>query len=306
MQKFLDNLSQAYYEGKPIVSDAEFDALADKYNYNEVGYSPTGGFKHLYPMFSLKKCFDMEEAPIPVLGTIESPKLDGAAVSLLYIYGELSLALTRGDGVTGQDITDKMKTLVPNTIPHTGLVQITGEVVAPKHIPNARNYASGALNLNSVDEFADRILYFIAYDSVPSSKDYWSEEMTHLDNIGFETVIHLCITGLPTDGVVYRIDYNREYAAAGYTSQHPKGAFAFKVQKAGVRTKLLDVIWQVGKSGVVSPVAILEPVKIGDATISKATLHNIEYIKALDLEVGCYVEVVRSGEIIPRILRRVD
>ena len=227
-------------------------------------------------------------------------------MSLLYVYGELTQALTRGDGVRGQDVTDKLRTLVPNTIDHRGLVQITGEVVAPKHIPNARNYASGALNLNSVDEFTDRVLYFIAYDSVPATKDYWSEEMTELGNIGFETVLNLCVKELPTDGVVHRIDYNKEYTAAGYTSQFPKGAFAYKVQKAGVRTKLLDVIWQVGKSGVVSPVAILDPVKIGDATVAKATLHNIEYIKGLDLEVGCFVEVVRSGEIIPRIIRRVD
>jgi DNA ligase (NAD+) len=79
-----------------------------------------------------------------------------------------------------------------------------------------------------------------------------------------------------------------------------------KEQKEGVVTKLLDVVWQVGKSGVVSPVAILEPVMIGDATVSKATLHNIEYIKELDLEIGCMVEVIRSGEIIPRILKRVS
>ena len=70
-------------------------------------------------------------------------------------------------------------------------------------------------------------------------------------------------------------------------------------------TTLLDVVWQVGKSGVVSPVAILEPILIGDATVSKATLHNIEYIRDLDLEIGCQVEVIRSGEIIPRVVKRV-
>lgn len=91
----------------------------------------------------------------------------------------------------------------------------------------------------------------------------------------------------------------------GFTAHHPRGAFALKEQKEGVITTLLDVVWQVGKSGVVSPVAILEPILIGDATVSKATLHNIEYIRDLDLEIGCQVEVIRSGEIIPRVVKRV-
>ena len=78
-----------------------------------------------------------------------------------------------------------------------------------------------------------------------------------------------------------------------------------KEQKEGVVTKLLDVTWQVGKSGVVSPVAILEPVTIGEAEVARATLHNIDYIRELELEIGCNVEVIRSGEIIPRIVRRV-
>jgi DNA ligase (NAD+) len=92
----------------------------------------------------------------------------------------------------------------------------------------------------------------------------------------------------------------------GYTAHHPRGAFALKEQKEGVYTVLLDVVWQVGKSGVVSPVAILQPVEVGDALVSRATLHNIEYIRSLNLEIGCGVEIIRSGEIIPRIVRRVD
>ena len=91
----------------------------------------------------------------------------------------------------------------------------------------------------------------------------------------------------------------------GYTSHHPRGAFALKEQQTGVESTLIKVEWQVGKSGVVSPVAILEPVKIGDATISRATLHNLDYIRELDLEIGCSVEIIRSGEIIPRVVRRV-
>ena len=92
----------------------------------------------------------------------------------------------------------------------------------------------------------------------------------------------------------------------GHTSKHPRGAFALKEQAQGVATTLIDVVWQLGKSGVVSPVAILDPIDIGGATVSRATLHNIEYIRDLNLEIGCRVEVIRSGEIIPRIVRRIE
>lgn len=92
----------------------------------------------------------------------------------------------------------------------------------------------------------------------------------------------------------------------GYTAKHPRGAFALKEVKAGVVTTLRDVVWQLGKSGVVSPVAILDPIVIGEATVSRATLHNIQYIRELNLEIGCQVEVIRSGEIIPRIVGRVE
>jgi DNA ligase (NAD+) len=95
------------------------------------------------------------------------------------------------------------------------------------------------------------------------------------------------------------------YLEAGFTSKHPRAAYALKPKPEAKVTKLLDVVWQVGRSGVVSPVAILEPVTIGEATISRATLHNMEYINLLNLELGCDVEVIRSGEIIPRIVRRV-
>jgi DNA ligase (NAD+) len=108
------------------------------------------------------------------------------------------------------------------------------------------------------------------------------------------------------DGLVFRLKSNAKYDELGHTAKHPRGAFALKEQVAGVETTLLDVVWQLGKSGVVSPVAILDPVVVGDATVSRATLHNIEYIRDLNLEIGCKVEVIRSGEIIPRIVRRLD
>ena len=308
MREFLDHASKMYYEGSPILSDAEFDKLADQHNYNSVGYRVESGVPHYFPMYSQQKFFSVEECPASKndSGYVGSVKLDGAAVSLLYIDGNLQQALTRGDGKKGQPILDKMICLVPDIIDYNSIVQITGEVVAPKDLPNARNLAAGSLNLKDIEEFRARPLQFVAYDAQPFIEDNWTQAMISLSNLGFNTVLTTDISMYPEDGEVYRINDYSQFEKLGYTAHHPRGAFALKQQKEGVVTKLLDVKWQVGKSGVVSPVAILEPVIIGEATIRRATLHNIEYIKELGLEIGCNVEVIRSGEIIPRILRRVQ
>ena len=237
-----------------------------------------------------------------------SPKLDGAAVSLLYVDGQLHKALTRGDGKRGLDITDNMKSLVPNSLGKFkgALIQVTGEVVAPKTIKNARNYAAGALNLKDTEEFTSRDLRFIAYGVQPSWNECWSKDMEYLLEFGFDTVLSNDWTAYPDDGLVFRIDNYRDFDALGYTSKHPRGAYALKQRNEGVITKLVNVVWTVGKSGVVAPVAILEPVDIDGATVSRATLHNIKYIDDLNLEIGCLVEVIRSGEIIPRIVSRAN
>ena len=306
MQAFLDRMSELYYEGTPAISDAEFDLLAEKHNYNQVGYVVTDAISHVYQMYSLQKCFDITKAPLDVNLCTVSPKLDGAAVSLLYVDGNLVLALTRGDGIQGRDITDKMRMLVPTEIRNTGLIQVMGEVVAPKEIPNARNYAAGALGLKSLTEFATRPLTFVAYDALPRQASHYEGSMTVLRMMGLKVVTHFDSSNYPTDGLVYRLKNSVEFERLGYTSKHPRGAFALKEQAQGVATTLIDVVWQLGKSGVVSPVAILDPIEIGGATVSRATLHNIEYIRDLNLEIGCRVSVIRSGEIIPRIIGRVE
>lgn len=308
MREFLEHAAKKYYDGEPIISDEQFDVLADVYKFNDVGHQITDGIPHIYRMYSLQKFFNIEEAPAGKEYVI-SPKLDGAAVSLVYIKGELQLALTRGDGKHGKDITDKMQHKVPLQItgkPAEDVVQITGELVAPKSIPNARNYAAGALNLKDTNEFLERNVNFVAYDMQPSHLLRWTGTMEYLFLMGFATVQHVQEDVYPTDGQVYRMNENKEFDTQGYTSHHPKGAFALKEKKEGVITKLLDVEWQTGKSGVVTPVAMLDPIMVGDALVSRATLHNIDYINSLNLEIGCKVEVIRSGEIIPRILRRVD
>ena len=308
MREFLEHAVKKYYEGDPIISDEQFDVLADVYKFNDVGHQITDGVPHIHRMYSLQKFFDEADAP-DGKEYVVSPKLDGAAVSLVYIKGELQLALTRGDGIHGKDVTDKMQHKVPLQIqgkPAEDVVQITGELVAPKTIPNARNYAAGALNLKDPNEFLERNVSFVAYDMQPSHLLRWTGTLEYLFLMGFATVMHVQDDVYPTDGLVYRMNENKEFDKQGYTSHHPRGAFALKEKKEGVITKLVDVIWQTGKSGVVTPVGILDPVTIGDAVIQKATLHNIDYIRSLNLEIGCKVEVIRSGEIIPRILRRVD
>lgn len=314
MKLFLDYASAQYYAGNPIISDEEFDKLAEYYGYESVGAPVVGDrIAHAFPMWSLQKCYDDE--PMIDFGTgaviAVTPKLDGAAVANYYVYGKHVLSLTRGDGKEGLDITDKMRTLVPQEIQYgeVELIQITGEVVAPKSIDNARNYAAGALNLKSVDEFKTRDLVFIAYGITPNQYNTWTEDMAKLHLQSEFKTVYTCepqyLDQFPQDGSVFRLDNYNSFNELGYTSKHPRGAFALKERKGGVITKLLNVEWQVGRSGVVSPVAILEPVVIGEATVSRATLHNIKYIQDLDLELGCLVEVVRAGEIIPRVVRRI-
>lgn len=309
MKDFLEYASKLYYEGTPILSDEEFDYLESIVGDRKVGYSTKSKFKHLYQMYSLQKCYDLADAPISDLNScICTPKLDGAAISILYVNGELKLALTRGDGVEGIDITEKVRNLVPSNCAHPNTLFVTGEVVAPKTIPNARNYVAGALNLKSLEEFKSRDLTFVAYDVQGFEAETWLDKMEALVRLlPLSTILDKGLEEkFPTDGYVYRINDMKTYESLGFTATHPRGAFALKQNKEGVVTKLLDVTWQVGKSGAVSPVAILQPVEIGGAMVSRATLHNMAYINALNLEIGCEVKVIRAGEIIPRIIGRAD
>jgi len=306
MQEFLEKASDLYYCGHPIISDEEFDRLARIYGYNEVGHKITDGIPHLFRMYSLQKVFDKKD--LPNYDFVVTPKLDGAAVSITYVEGTLAVALTRGDGNIGRDITSKLSELVPQTISIKGTVFITGEVVCPSYVSNARNVAAGSLNLKSLDEFRERAkdLVFVAYDVQGVEYGTWTSALNVLAQEGFQVVTHFDASDYPQDGQVYRVDNLQTFKKLGYTAHHPRGSYALKTQKEGVHTELLDVEWQVGKSGVVSPVAILAPVEVEGAIVGRATLHNIEYIRSLNLEIGCTVEVIRSGDIIPRVVRRID
>lgn len=316
LHEYLNLASRAYYAGAPVITDAQFDALADSCGFAQVGAAGAGTTaKHQWPMYSLQKYYEDSghERPLAGIGDVStSVKLDGAAVSLLYVNGQLVQALTRGDGVAGQVITDKFLAgkLVPHTLPEgmfPPVVQITGEVVAPINIPNSRNYAAGALNLKSTAEFCERALSFIAYGVFPYITDKHNADMQVLQQSGFGTCKEANLEKIfPSDGLVFRVNSNKLFAELGYTSKHPRGAYALKQRAAHVETKLLAVEWQVGKSGKVTPVAILEPVMIGDALVSRATLNNPGFIEMLDIQIGDVVAVARAGEIIPCILHKVD
>lgn len=309
IKDFLDKASAAYYAGTPIISDEEFDALAEQHNYEELGTHAPSGLPHAYPMWSLQKFYPGDELP-KFKHPIVTPKLDGAAICLIYMQGMLVAAHTRGDGIKGQDVLGNIQHLVPTKfITLEPLVQIHAEVVAPKSIPNARNYASGAIQLKDPAEVKTRTLTVVAYDVLGEILPRYTDRLEWLLVREFTTVTafrdnEFCV--FPTDGQVVRENDNELFESMGYTSKHPRGAYALKPEPTLVRTKLLDVEWQLGRTGAVSPVGILEPVLVGEAMVSRATLHNMEYIDALGLELGCEVEIVRAGEIIPRIVRKVN
>lgn len=316
MQDFMKQLRQAYEAGEPLVSDTEYDSLAEIYGH-ELGTE--GDISHVFRMWSLNKHYYMRDGNPPLNLSIctETPKLDGAAVELIYAEGKLVMALTRGNGHKGRDITMQMKWLVPTEITtNKPLIQITGEVCARSDVPNSRNFVSGALGLKSEDEWRERVLegemVFVAYsiqveyDFIGFRDSNYLTDMDYVSELGFDVVTNFSHDNYPKDGTVYRITNNNAYNAAGFTSKFPKGAIAVKEAEDEYITTLRSVEWETGQSGKVTPVGIYDPVDTGDAILTRATLNNVGYIKALDLELGCDIIVVRAGDIIPKIIRRAD
>lgn len=305
---FLDECCISYYSGTPIISDEAFDKLAEQHNYQKVGAKQHENVcKHYNRMWSLQKHYE-DEGVRPLQeykGKVSSPKLDGAAVSLLYLDGVLSQVLTRGDGIQGTDITSKFiarKDLVPLTIKTKGVIQITGEIVAPKEVENSRNYASGALNLKDDTEFCTRSVSFFAYSVFPYLDKTYRQDMAFLEYLGFETIFADGLMDVyDCDGIVHRIDNNDLFDSLGYTAKAPKGAYALKERKESVETTLLAVEWNTGRTGKCTPTAILEPVYIGDKLVSRATLNNPAFIESLGLYIGCTVGCQLSGDIIPTV-----
>ena len=308
--KFKETCDLAYDTGIPLITDTQYDNLfGESATIGRTGYRDD--ITHAFPLWSLQKYYPEDgETPLNINMCVATPKLDGNAVCVLYINGKFSRASTRGNGVAGKDVTNKVATLVPPYIDtYFPILQVNGEVVASKDVDNSRNQVAGLLGLKYQVDFVVRSteigVRFVAYSVSNNRYTSYLDDLEYLQEEGFLVVTDSDLEcSFPTDGVVYRINDNSKFEEMGYTSKHPRGAFAWKEKQEAVTTTLLDVIWQVGKSGKVTPVAILDPVVIGEATVAKATLNNMAFINALDLEIGCSVNVIRAGEIIPEIVSR--
>jgi len=316
LKSYLRGCQQAYYAGNPIISDSQYDMLEEICSEDLSIGTNKGRIKHWYKMYSLDKIYKGEqEYPLPVgVNIVCTHKLDGAALALRYLNNILHSVVTRGNGEYGEDISHLFEDCgmiaknlgVPSEIDVPGLIQITGEVVTSKDTPNARNYAAGALNLKTAGQFWQKNLTFFAYDMQETQFESYMGTLFYLRQLGFNCIYDATYTKWPTDGVVHRVDDNRLFEELGYTSKFPRGAIAEKERSEGVETILLDVVWQTGKSGKVTPVAILDPINIDGATVSRATLNNPGFIEALDLQIGDSVMVERAGGIIPRIIKKAE
>ena len=314
LKQFLIECKEAYYAGEPIISDEQYDHLEDICNEDLSVGTYRGKTHHWFRMYSLQKVYLGEDPPWDKINMVCTPKLDGAAIALRYLNNELHSVVTRGDGKYGDDISHLFQDEriygpmgISKYLDIPGAAQVTGEIVAPKYIENARNYAAGALGLKSAVVFGDRILQFFAYGLQPYPTNWYQTDMKYLTDNGFNSVwSDQDWTDYPSDGLVHRVNSNVTYESMGYTNKHPRGAYALKNRTEGVKTKIVDVVWQTGKSGKVTPVAILDPIEIDGATVSRATLNNFGFIEALGVRIGDSVMVERAGGIIPRIIRKAE
>ena len=310
-----------YYNlSTPEISDAEFDKLYDDLEAVEkvqgwIAYdSPTakvggaaGKVTHPVKLYSLRKVYDAAE--VDDFYDVETPKIDGANLTLVYKRGKLSIALTRGNGEMGDNIIHLATgiTNIPQRIQtdHEQVV-INGECVTDNTVENFRNYVSGALGLKSLTEFRERNIKFIAHDMLGIAMNYVTR-MTVAQNMGFTTVLDKNVNTYPRDGVVFRVNDYKKAMQMGYTSKYPRFAVALKPRELNtVRTTLQDVIWVIGRTGTVNPTGIVTPVVIEDATISRVTLHNIGIIEEHNLGLGDTIEIERAGGVIPKFLRVVE
>lgn len=309
-----------YDKSAPEISDADFDKLYDDLERVEkaqgwVAYdSPTikvggtsGKITHPVKLYSLRKVYDPNE--VDDFYDVKAPKIDGANLTLVYRRGKLKLALTRGNGEMGDDVTHLAITIknVPTRIQTDyDQVIINGECVTDNTVENFRNYVSGALGLKSAEEFKDRNIKFIAHDMLGVAMNY-TTRMAIVQNMGFATVLDKDADTYPCDGVVFRINDYKKCQSLGYTSKYPRFAVALKPREANtVITTLQDVIWVIGRTGTVNPTGIIDPVVLEDATISRVTLHNIGIIEEHNLGIGDKIEIERAGGVIPKFLRVIE
>lgn len=356
-------LREAYYQGSPLVADAEYDAIEDELRalieaHPELTPDPNpldqvgapgvlhAPIRHSRPMLSLEKATKPEQveaffARFPGQPVVVMPKLDGLSLALVFEDGRLARAVTRGDGTTGDDVTMLVRALVdgvPERIEVAGRVEVRGEAVMlrstfaayntthpDKPLINPRNAAAGTLRAKDPATVSERRLQFFGFDldtSAEAAADDLGEGLRALGVAGAQMRVctdaeqaQAAITAIEQgrndldydiDGAVLRLADREAYAAAGTRSNSPRGALAFKFAAEEKTTLLREVIWDVGKTGKIVPVAWLEPVFVGGTTVTKATLANQEVIRARDIKIGDTVLVRRAGDVIPFVAGVLD
>lgn len=292
----------------------------------------------------LKSEYEFENnIKLPDLEYIVELKFDGLTINLTYNDGKLINAATRGNGQIGEEILEQVKTIksIPQSIAYKGLIEIAGEGVMPlssleqynqendEKLKNARNAAAGALrNLNpevTKKRNLECYLYNISYsenDKITSQKEVFEFLKENGFNVfpflktakTFEELISIIDEidvlrkniDVLTDGVVIKINDFETRNALGYTNKFPRWALAYKFEAEQYITSVKDVIWNVGRTGKVTPVAILDPVDIDGVTVSRATLNNYDDILRKKVRLGSTVLIRRSNDVIPEILSAVD
>lgn len=377
-QQLRDHNYRYYVLDDPSVPDAEYDRLFKRLQALEaehpewvsadsptqrVGGAPLDAFsevKHRVPMLSLDNVFSEDEllafekrikdrlnTDSPVEYVCE-PKLDGLAVSVLYRNGELVQGATRGDGETGEDITQNLRTISAIPLRLRGddfpsELEVRGEVFMPKAgfnalnerqaargektFANPRNAAAGSLRQLDSKITASRPLdmycYGIGYVEGGELPDNQYDMLQRLKTWGLrinpevkrvqgaeqckayhnDILVRRDALAYDIDGVVYKVNDFALQKRLGFVSRAPRWAAAHKFPAQEEITRLLDVEFQVGRTGAVTPVARLEPVFVGGVTVSNATLHNMDEVARLDIHVGDSVVVLRAGDVIPRVVR---
>ena len=360
-----------YVLDDPSVTDADFDRLMRALRDLEAAHpelatrnSPTqrvGGeartsvvqVKHEVRMMSLDNAYSADELTefqrrirdgLPdgeVPRFCVEPKLDGASIEVIYQGGHLVQASTRGDGATGEDITNNIQALryMPHRIHHEGKLTLRGEVVIYRRdfeainqgreaeglppFANARNAASGSLRMLDPREVRLRPMRALFYTVVegPKIASTQSETLAWLEAqslpthrrhevVDWEGVwgaiqrVDQARAGYPfeTDGAVIKVDSYRQQDMLGMTSKFPKWAMAFKFAAERARTRLLDIVVQVGRTGTITPVAVLDPVELAGTTVTRASLHNAGMVEALGVRVGDFVFIEKAGEVIPQVI----
>ena len=291
----------------------------------------------------LKKAYEIESGEkLPNLEFIMEYKFDGLTINLTYEDGLLKTAATRGNGTVGEEVKAQAETIrsIPFTIKENSLLEIQGEALMPLselirynkenqvQLKNARNAAAGAIRNLDTKETAKRRLTAYFYAVPTNNLDFKSEEemldflkdmklnvhpyhkkvksideiIEELERIGKERKT----IDILTDGVVIKINDKKTQEVLGYTNKFPRWSIAFKFEAEEFTTKLLDVVWNVGRTGKVTPSAILEPVDFSGVTVARATLNNYDDIERKKVRIGSDVFIRRSNDVIPEILGVVD